>query len=54
MRKAYVGSGKNKIDFEITEDQAAKIIRIQKHLRLQREEKELAERENREPRPVKY
>ncbi|WP_274972619.1 hypothetical protein [Bacteroides fluxus] len=54
MVKASIGTGKNKIEFELTQDQAAKVKRLQRHFKLQREEKALAEKENRAPRAVKY
>ena len=47
MVKAYIGSGKNKIEFELTSARAAEVKRLQKHFRLQREEKILAEKERR-------
>ena len=54
MGKAYIGSGKNKIEFELTSARATEVKRLQKHFRLQREEKILAEKEHRKPRPVNY
>lgn len=52
--KAYIGSGNNRIEFELTPERAAEVKRLQKHFKLQREEKILAEKEHREPHPVKY
>lgn len=54
MVKASIGTGENKIEFELTQDQAAKVKRLQRHFQLQRVENELAEKENRAPRSVKY
>lgn len=52
--KAYFGKGKNKIEIELTEDQVLKVRRLQKYLRLKREEEELAKKEGRKPRAVPY
>lgn len=50
--KVYFGRGVNKIEIELTEEQVAKVKRLQKHIRLQREEEKLAKKEGREPRAV--
>lgn len=42
--KAYFGRGVNKIEIELTEEQVAKVKRLQKHIRLQREEEKLAKK----------
>lgn len=52
--KAYIGHGENRLSIELTSEQASEVKRLQKHFQLQREEKALAEKEHREPRPVKY
>lgn len=52
--KAYIGRGANKIEIELTEEQVAKVRRLQKHIRLKREEEELAKKEGRKPRPIPY
>lgn len=36
--KACFGRGVNKIEIELTEEQVAKVKRLQKHIRLKREE----------------
>lgn len=48
------GQGKNRVDFDLNKDQASKVLRLQKHIRLQREEDELAKKENRKPHKLKY
>ncbi|MFR1242038.1 MAG: hypothetical protein ACLSDJ_13115 [Butyricimonas faecihominis] len=52
--KAYFGRGVNKIEIELTEEQVAKVKRLQKHIRLKREEEKLAKKEGREPRSLPY
>lgn len=52
--KAYIGRGANKIEIELTEEQLATVKRLQKHIRLKREEEELAKKEGRKPRSVPY
>ena len=49
--KAYFGRGVNKIEIELTEEQ---VERLQKHIRLKREEEKLAKKEGREPRTIPY
>ena len=52
--KAYFGRGVNKIEIELTEEQVAKVKRLQKHIRLKREEEKLAKKEGRTPRSIPY
>ena len=52
--KAYLGRGVNKIEIELTEEQVATVKRLQKHIRLKREEEKLAKKEGREPRTIPY
>jgi hypothetical protein len=47
--KAYFGLGVNKIEIELTEEQVAKVKRLQKHIRLKREEEKLAKKEGSPP-----
>jgi hypothetical protein len=56
MVKASVGHGDNRIEFELTQEQAAKVHRLQSLFRRQREERAAAAREGREPRldRIKY
>ena len=52
--KAYFGRGVNKIEIEVAEEQVATVKRLQKHIRLKREEEKLAKKEGREPRTIPY
>lgn len=52
--KAYFGRGVNKIEIELTEEQVAKVKRLQKHIRLKREEEKLAKKAGRKPRVIPY
>ena len=52
--KAYFGRGVNKIEIELTEEQVATVKRLQKHIRLKREEEKLAKKEGRKPRVIPY
>ena len=52
--KAYFCRGVNKIEIELTEEQVATVKRLQKHIRLKREEEKLAKKEGREPRTIPY
>lgn len=52
--EAYFGRGVNKIEIELTEEQVAKVKRLQKHIRLKREEEKLAKKEDRIPRTIPY
>ena len=52
--KAYFGRGVNKIEIELTEEQVATVKRLQKHIRLKREEEKLAKKDGREPRTIPY
>ena len=52
--KAYFGRGVNKIEIELTEEQVATVKRLQKPIRLKREEEKLAKKEGREPRTIPY
>ena len=52
--KAYFGRGVNKIEIELTEEQVAKVKRLQKHIRLKREEEKLAKKEGKTPRSIPY
>lgn len=56
MVKASVGYGKNRIELELTQERAAKVLRLQSLFRRQREERAAAAREGREPRldQIKY
>ena len=53
-RKADYGRGVNKSEIELTEEQVAKVKRLQKHIRLKREEEKLAKKEGRTPRSIPY
>ncbi len=52
--EVYFGRGMNKIEIELTEEQVAKVKRLQKHIRLKREEEKLAKKEGRSPRSIPY
>ena len=54
--KCSIGEGKNKVEFDLNRDQVQKVIRLQSHIKRQREEIELAKRESREPdlKSIKY
>lgn len=52
--KAYIGRGANKIEIKLSEEQVTTVRRLQKHIRLKREEEELAKKEGRKPRTIPY
>lgn len=47
--KASIGHGVNRIEFYLTEERAENVKRLQSLFRRQREELEIAAKENREP-----